>query len=65
MDNVLAALDCGVSQIEGTINGVGPAGGNTDLVEAIARLESRSGASIGTVDSAALSAIAELEPFRI
>ena len=28
----LAAINSGFTQIEGTINGVGPAGGNTDLV---------------------------------
>jgi 2-isopropylmalate synthase len=64
VDNVLAALDCGVTQIEGTIGGVGPAGGNTDLVEAVTRLESRAGIDIGAVDSAALRAIAALEPFE-
>jgi 2-isopropylmalate synthase len=32
-ENALAAIDRGVVQIEGTINGVGPAGGNTNLIE--------------------------------
>lgn len=32
VDNAVVAIDCGVSQIEGTLNGVGPAGGNTDLL---------------------------------
>ena len=32
-ENALAAIERGVVQIEGTINGVGPAGGNTNLVE--------------------------------
>ncbi|MGD8350633.1 MAG: hypothetical protein PVI79_15405, partial [Gammaproteobacteria bacterium] len=31
--NALAALQRGVLQIEGTINGVGPAGGNANLIE--------------------------------
>ena len=33
VQNALAALERGVLQIEGTINGVGPAGGNTNLIE--------------------------------
>jgi 2-isopropylmalate synthase len=32
-ENALIAIECGALQIEGTINGVGPAGGNTNLVE--------------------------------
>lgn len=33
VENALAAIGAGVVQIEGTIGGVGPAGGNTDLLE--------------------------------
>jgi 2-isopropylmalate synthase len=32
-ENALAAITNEVRQLEGTINGVGPAGGNTDLVD--------------------------------
>jgi len=32
-ENALAAIAIGVRQLEGTINGVGPAGGNTNLVD--------------------------------
>lgn len=38
-DNALAALQRGVMQIEGTINGVGPAGGNTDLIDVAAMIK--------------------------
>jgi 2-isopropylmalate synthase len=37
-DNVFSAIDFGVRQIEGTINGVGPAGGNTNLNEVVYRI---------------------------
>ena len=36
--NVLTAIDHGVRQVEGTIGGIGPSGGNTDLLEVLARL---------------------------
>lgn len=42
VDNVFKAIDCGVRQIEGTVNGVGPAGGNTDLLDVLHRLQTNS-----------------------
>ena len=36
--NVLTAIDHGVRQVEGTIGGIGPSGGNTDLLEVLTRL---------------------------
>lgn len=38
-DNVMTAIDCGIRQVEGTIHGVGPAGGNTNLIDVLQRLE--------------------------
>ncbi|HKJ51013.1 MAG TPA: hypothetical protein VKB27_05900, partial [Gammaproteobacteria bacterium] len=38
-DNALAALQRGAVQIEGTINGVGPAGGNTNLIDVAAMIK--------------------------
>jgi 2-isopropylmalate synthase len=38
VDNLCTAIGHGASQVEGTINGVGPAGGNTDLIEVVDRL---------------------------
>ncbi|MDJ0955919.1 MAG: hypothetical protein QNI91_03620 [Arenicellales bacterium] len=39
IDNALSAIQAGGRQIEGTINGIGPAGGNTDIVKVVQRLE--------------------------
>lgn len=38
-DNALSAICAGARQIEGTINGIGPAGGNTDLVQVVDNLQ--------------------------
>ena len=38
VDNVFTAIDHGVRQVEGTLAGIGPSGGNTDLLEVLARL---------------------------
>ena len=40
-DNAISAISHGVRQIEGTINGVGPAGGNTDLLEVALMLKNK------------------------
>lgn len=48
-ENALAAIARGVVQIEGTINGVGPAGGNTNLVE-VAELLTAAGDSEGRLE---------------
>lgn len=39
VDNAIAAINAGFTQVEGTINGVGPAGGNTNLVNLAERLD--------------------------
>ncbi len=44
--NALAAISHGVRQIEGTINGVGPAGGNTDLIDVVQQLDNNKKAAI-------------------
>lgn len=51
VDNVINAIDCGVRQIEGTVNGVGPAGGNTDLLEVLSRLQTSSQAMSSQVNA--------------
>ncbi len=38
VDNVITAIENGVRQVEGTLGGIGPSGGNTDLIKVLARL---------------------------
>lgn len=57
VENVLAAIECGVTQIEGTINGVGPAGGNTDLLCVVAKLEDMEEYDLGELNPGSLRAI--------
>ena len=38
VDNVVTTIEHGVRQVEGTLGGIGPSGGNTDLLEVLARL---------------------------
>ena len=42
VDNALAALNAGARQLEGTLEGVGPAGGNTDLEKLVMGMHSNS-----------------------
>ena len=42
VDNALAALNAGARQLEGTLAGVGPAGGNTDLEKLVMGMHSSS-----------------------
>ena len=58
--NALAAIEAGVVQIEGTIGGVGPAGGNTDLVGLLrlARQEPGLRTRLAHVDGARLEDLA-------
>jgi 2-isopropylmalate synthase len=63
VENVLAAIDCGVAQIEGTINGVGPAGGNTDLLDVVAKLEDVEEFDLGELNPRNLRAIGVESPF--
>lgn len=42
VDNALAALNAGARQLEGTLEGVGPAGGNTDLEKLVMGMNSSS-----------------------
>lgn len=58
-DNAMAAMSTGVRQIEGTIAGIGPAGGNTDLLDVVNRVQAE-GANLGVgvrADSEALREI--------
>ena len=45
-DNAMAAISAGARQIEGTIQGIGPAGGNTDLLEVVRKVGAE-GAELG------------------
>jgi 2-isopropylmalate synthase len=65
-NNALTAISHGVRQIEGTINGVGPAGGNTDLIDVVEQL-SRPGKNRDAVfaaDSHLLQALGNQTCFR-
>ena len=62
VENALAAIECGVTQIEGTVNGVGPAGGNTDLLRLVSALECREDIGLGVLDTGSLHAIVGLTP---
>jgi len=66
VDNALAAIGAGVIQIEGTIGGVGPAGGNTDLLgllRAAAQDESLAG-SVAHIDLDRLESLGSRPLFR-
>lgn len=58
-ENAIAAVDAGARQIEGTINGIGPAGGNTDLVSVARDLEAK-GRSLGVYMGADLGRLQRL-----
>ena len=62
VENALAAIECGVTQIEGTINGVGPAGGNTDLLDIVAKLEDLEDVDLGVLNPSSLRAIGAESP---
>lgn len=65
--NAFAAIEAGVAQIEGTIGGVGPAGGNTDLLVLLqlARQNPDLRERIAHVDCDGLEALASRAPFRL
>lgn len=63
VENVLSAIECGVTQIEGTINGVGPAGDNTNLLDVIAKLEGLEEFDLGELNPRRLRAIGVQSPF--
>lgn len=63
-DNAMAAISAGVRQIEGTIEGIGPGGGNTDLLDVVRRVRAES-AELGVrvrADHVALREIANGMP---
>ncbi len=49
--NTLAAVECGATQVQGTINGIGERCGNVDLVSVIANLALKKGYEVLTPDS--------------
>lgn len=63
VENVLAAIECGVTQIEGTINGVGPAGGNTNLLAVVTELENVEEIDLGELNPSSLCTIGVEFPF--
>ena len=66
VDNALAAIAVGVVQIEGTIGGVGPAGGNTDLLELLRRAtrDERLAARVAHIDVDKLETLGSRALFR-
>ena len=64
--NALAAIGAGVVQIEGTIGGVGPAGGNTDLLAVLrsAATDERLAPRTAHIDVDSLEALAAQPLFR-
>ena len=65
-ENVFAAIGAGVLQIEGTICGVGPAGGNTDLLGVLrsAAIDESLEARIAHIDLEKLEELASLPRFQ-
>ncbi|HOH33268.1 MAG TPA: hypothetical protein PLY17_05515 [Candidatus Hydrogenedentes bacterium] len=60
VQNALAAIDAGASQVETTVRGIGPSGGNTALEDIAGRIRGRAGTC--TVDRRAVAAMASLMP---